>query len=146
MSDDSKGNALLVAMFGTALLTTIDLLISRKVFTPDSELCNIGLILAKFFNVTTNVGDDKLCKRGENGWKNVVVRLADKHSVEISGVYRIEDTVDKTRNTTTPDSSGERQSSLFDENAPTYGVITLEIFQSAACVLEVLESEERVMP
>lgn len=124
--DDSKSNATLIAMFGTALLTTINILVSQKLFTPDSELRNIGLILAKFLKITTGVGDDELCRRGENRWKDVVVRLADEHGIIISGVYHIEDIVDQIRESTGPDSSDKKDRNLFDEEAPTWGVITLE--------------------
>ena len=126
VGEDSKSNAILIALFGTTLLTTINILVSQKLFTPDSELRNIGLILAKFLNFTTGVGDDELCRRGENKWKDVMVRLADEHGIIISGVYHIEDIVDKIRESTDPDSSSKKDRNLFDEEAPTWGVITLE--------------------
>ena len=64
--DDSEGNAKRVMLFGTALLTTIDILIKESLFkSGNSDIRNIALIFGHFLNF---VHDTKgMCKANEDG-------------------------------------------------------------------------------
>ncbi len=96
MSDDSEGNAQCVMTMGTALLTTISLLIKHDLFKDDNPtIRNLGLILSQFLR--SDACDEDLCASNEHGWRKIVVQLADKHHVTIEGVFGIEKTVDEIR-------------------------------------------------
>lgn len=97
MSDDSEGNAAIVAMFGTAILTTIDILIEHNLSSDSSsEVRNVGLVLSQLLRFASDMED--LCGReNDHGWKQVLVRLADKHGVEIKGRKDIDEVVQNIR-------------------------------------------------
>ena len=97
MNDDSEGSAKLVAILGTALLTTIDILVVKDLFKKDSSIRNIGLVLSQWLRFTQGAGDDELCTGGENNWRYAVVRLADKNKFEITGTAGIEDLIKECR-------------------------------------------------
>jgi len=95
-SDDSEGNAQCLMTMGTALLTTISLLIKHGLFRDgNSTIRNLGFILSQFLH--SNACNDEICPSNEHGWSKVVVRLADKHGVTITGVFGIEEVVDEIR-------------------------------------------------
>ncbi len=78
--DDSEGNAKRVMLFGTALLTTIDLLIKKKLFGSEkSEIRNIALILGHFLNFAHDTKE--LCRANEDGWKVIALERADEHGI-----------------------------------------------------------------
>ncbi len=60
VSDDSEGNAEIVAMFGVAILTTIELLIKQHLFSKSSKLQNIGIVFSQLLHFTRVDGED-LC-------------------------------------------------------------------------------------
>lgn len=85
MIDDSEGNAKRMMLIGTALLTTIDVLISQGLFTNNSsKIRNIGLILSLFLEFAEDEGEIPSCN--EDGWNAVVVEKADAHGVTIEGL------------------------------------------------------------
>lgn len=89
VSDDSKGNAEIVAMFGVAVLTTIESLIKHHLFSKSSKLRNIGIVFAQLLHFIEADGQE-LCLEDEHRWTTPMVRLADKHSIEIKGRPGIE--------------------------------------------------------
>lgn len=96
MLDDSEGNAKRIMLTGTALLTTIDLLIKKGWFTNNSsEIRNIGLVLSQFLRFVEDEKD--CCQRNEDGWKAVVVNKADTHGVIIQGLAGTEKLVEAIR-------------------------------------------------
>ena len=97
MSDDSERNAKVVALFGTALLSTIDVLIQQDLFKEGSSIRNLGLILSLFIGFAEDCCSD-LCEKGESDWKKRVVLLAQDHGVEIKGPYGIEEQLQSMRN------------------------------------------------
>ena len=127
VSNDSDGNAVLVSMFGTALLASIDILISRDLFDNNSELRNIGLVLAKFIKFATEVGDDELCRSGENKWKKAVIRLVNEHGIFLYGVSGIRDIEDAIKDSIGDDDSDESEGPLVLKPG-FYGVITADSF------------------
>ena len=96
MSDQSKRNAKVVALFGTALLSTIDILIQEDLFKEGSSVRNIGLILSLFIGFAEDCCGD-LCEKGENDWKKRVVLTAQDHGVEIKGPFGIEEQLQSIR-------------------------------------------------
>ena len=85
--EDSEGNAKRVMLIGTALLTTIDVLIEKGLFANNSKIRNIGLILSMFLQFAVDESDTSC---NEDGWKAVVVEKADAHGVTIQGLMGIE--------------------------------------------------------
>ena len=79
--DDSEGNAKRVMLFGTALLTTIDILVQEDLFKfKDLEIRNIAPIIGHFLNFVHDMKD--LCRANEDGWKIKVLEQADKHGIK----------------------------------------------------------------
>lgn len=79
--DDSEGNAKRVMLFGTALLTTIDILIKESLFkSENSDIRNLALILGHFLNFVHDTKE--MCKANEDGWKKIVLERADEHGIE----------------------------------------------------------------
>ena len=88
-----------IIMFGSALLTMIDVLRFYKLFGPDSIMRNLDLVLALFVRSTQSVsgsegpfGDDKVTQN-ENGWATVVIRSAEECDVKIKGVEGVEEVI-----------------------------------------------------
>ena len=79
--DDSEGNAKRVMLFGTALLTTIDILIKERLFkSQDSDIPNVALVLGHFLNFAHDM--EETCRANEDGWKTKVLDLADAHDIK----------------------------------------------------------------
>lgn len=79
--DDSEGNAKRVMLFGTALLTTIDILIKNSLFkSENSPIRDIALILGHFLDFVHNT--KHICKANEDGWKEMVLERADQHGIK----------------------------------------------------------------
>lgn len=92
-------------IMGTALLTTISLLIKYGLFRDGNPVIrNLGLVLSNF--LFSEACDGGLCASNEHGWSKVVVRLADKHGVTITGVSEVEDIVDEIRETIEEEEEG----------------------------------------
>ncbi|MCJ1380156.1 hypothetical protein MMC17_003259 [Xylographa soralifera] len=94
--DPYRKNAQLVALYGTLLLSTVDRLIAQNEFTPSSSIQNLGLVLGLFIEFAVGTGST-FCEDGQDGWTRRVVKMADKHGVEISGPFAIQETVKKIR-------------------------------------------------
>lgn len=78
--DDSEGNAKRVMLFGTALLTAIDILLKKDLFKPDnSEIRNTPMILGQFLNFVHDMKE--MCTANEDGWKRTVLERADTHGI-----------------------------------------------------------------
>ena len=68
-------------LFGTALLTTIDILINQSIFkSENSEIRNIALILGHFLSFVHEIKE--LCRANEDGWKRRVLERADEHEIK----------------------------------------------------------------
>ncbi|KAK0509296.1 hypothetical protein JMJ35_008667 [Cladonia borealis] len=94
MISDSEGNAKRMMLIGTALLTTIDVLISHGLFTNTSpKIRNLGLILSLFLQFAGDVETE--CN--EHGWKHVIWQKADAHDVTIEGLVRSQELVQSIR-------------------------------------------------
>ena len=101
-------------MMGTALLTTISLLIKHGLFKNGNPVIrNIGLVLSNF--LFSEACDEDLCASNEHGWSKVVVRLADKHGVTITGVSGVAKIVNEIRGSI----EGEEEGSGAEEVAAT---------------------------
>ena len=95
MIEDSEGNAKRVMLIGTALLTTIDVLIEKGLFTNSSKIRNIGLILSMFLQFAAD--ESEIADYNEDGWNTVVVEKADEHGVTIQGLVGIDELVQAIR-------------------------------------------------
>lgn len=87
----------IVTMYGTALLSTIDILLEQDLFKKDSSIRNLGLILSLFIKFTGCIGD--LCQDGEDDWKKDVFKIARRHGIELKGPYAIKDYLDPVEET-----------------------------------------------
>ena len=84
MIDDSASVARFAEIIGTAVLSTIDLLIARGWFAPTSSaIRNTGLMLGRFIEFAQS--QDDASGMNENGWLHRIVKLADEHGVAIEG-------------------------------------------------------------
>lgn len=97
VSDDSERNAKIVALFGTALLSTNDILIQGDLFKEGSSIRNLGLILSLFIGFAEDCCSD-LCQEGESDWTKRVVLMAQDHGVEIKGPHGIKEHLQSIRN------------------------------------------------
>ena len=96
MIEDSDGNVKRVMLIGTALLTTIDVLIQKGLFTNNSsKIRNIGLILSMFLQFSADESEMPECN--EDGWNTIVVEKADEHGVTIQGLVGIDELVQAIR-------------------------------------------------
>ena len=94
--DPERKNGQLVELYGTLLLTTLDLLIAQNEFNAGSSIKNLGLVLGLFIRFAVDTGSN-FCEDGQDGWTRRVVKVADKHGVIISGPYAMEKTVETIR-------------------------------------------------
>lgn len=95
MTDLPEANAQCLSLFGTVLLTTLEVLTQNDLFTPASNsnpIRNISLVISQYFSLEIIDSNSKLCDRNETGWLIEVVKMADEHHVEIEGVFGIEET------------------------------------------------------
>ena len=136
--DDSEGNAKRVMLFGTALLTTIDILVKENLFKPQgSDIRNVALVLGHFLNFADM---EHFCRANEDGWKTKVLELADAHDIKPL-MIRIERVISKIRTSkadTTSDKdksakpkTGTRREGLQNaaksyESRPSVGFLTVE--------------------
>ena len=88
-----------IIMFGSALLSMIDVLRTYKLFGPNSIIRNLDLVLALFVQSTQSIsdsqgpfGDDQITQN-ENGWATVVIKIAKECDVKIKGLEGIEDII-----------------------------------------------------
>ena len=99
MIDDSASVARFAEIIGTAVLSTIDLLIARGMFVKNTNkngaIRNIGLMLCRFIEFAQT--QDDASSMNENGWVNRIVKLADEHGVAIEGKPDIEETLESIR-------------------------------------------------
>ena len=138
--DDSEGNAKRVMLFGTALLTVIDILLEKDLFKSDnSEIRNIPMILGQFLNFVYDMKE--MCTANEDGWKRIVLEKADTYDIK-PFVISLGHVIDEIRkggdDTVSDDESGSRIPDIISrrnghenaakryESKPWVGVITLE--------------------
>lgn len=96
MIDDGASVARFAEIIGTAMLSTIDLLIEKGLFVKnDSAIRNIGLVLCRFIEFGQTQDDASMMN--ENGWVNRIVKMADEHGVVINGKPDIEEVVESIR-------------------------------------------------
>ena len=108
MIDDSEGNAKRIMLIGTALLTTIDVLIAQGLFTnTSSKIRNLGLVLSLFLQFVEDEGETASCN--EDGWKAVVVERADACGVIIQGLVDIDELVQDIRDSAYDSDSDEEE-------------------------------------
>lgn len=82
-------------IFGTAVLTTLDILRAHKLLTPHTpsspaRIPNIGLVLSLFIAFVSDwngIGGDR---NGETSWPWRAMQMADEAGVEIKGRYGTE--------------------------------------------------------
>lgn len=137
--DDSEGNAKRVMLFGTALLTAIDILIKNSLFkSENSDIRNIALILGHFLNFVHDMKE--MCVANEDGWKATVLERADEHEIKpyMISINHIVSEIREGEDDATPDEDGTprpeigtRREGLENaaksyESKPWVGVITLE--------------------
>lgn len=137
--DDSQGNAKRVMLFGTALLTTIDILVSENLFkSQDSDIRNVALVLGHYLNFSHDM--EELCRANEDGWKSKVLDLADAHDIKplMISTERVISEIRTSKAHATPDEdesakppTGTRRDGLKNaaksyESKLLAGVITLE--------------------
>ncbi|CAD6578914.1 MAG: hypothetical protein ASARMPRED_008891 [Alectoria sarmentosa] len=138
--DDSEGNAKRVMLFGTALLTVIDILLKKDLFKSDnSEIRNIPVVLGQFLNFVHSMKE--MCAANEDGWKRTVLERADTHGMKpfMISLDRVINEIRKGgENTVSDDESGSRIPDIISrrdglgnaaksyESKPWVDVITLE--------------------
>ncbi len=128
-------------LFGTALLTTIDILIKQNLFKSEkSEIRNIALILGHFLNFVHEMKE--LCRANEDGWKGTVLERADEYEIKPHMISTDHDISEirkgKNDDDDTPDEDGtprpkkctrreglENAAKSYDSK-PWVGLITLE--------------------
>ncbi|KAL9595380.1 MAG: hypothetical protein Q9219_006482 [cf. Caloplaca sp. 3 TL-2023] len=79
--DDAEGNAKRVMLLGTATLTAVDLLIDQGLFSQNSQMRNLGLMLGLVLQFAVEF--EETCSCNEDGWRKVLVRKLDQHKVQI---------------------------------------------------------------
>ncbi|MCJ1393114.1 hypothetical protein MMC18_005986 [Xylographa bjoerkii] len=94
--EPDRKTAQLIALYGTLLLSTIELLIAQNEIHASSSIKNLGVVLGLFIQFAGDTGSN-LCDDGDDGWTSRVVEMADKHGVEITGPFAIEATAKKIR-------------------------------------------------
>ena len=107
-------------LIGTALLTTIDLLISQGLFTnTGSKIRNLGLILSMFLEFAADAGEHEC---NEDGWDYEIVKKADAHDVTIGGLVSSHELVERVRDIDdSSDTSEEEDMTKMDpEELATY--------------------------
>lgn len=111
---DSEGNAKRVMLFGTALLTTIDILIKRSLFKSEgSDVRNLALILGHFLNFVHDMKE--MCKANEDGWKKIVLERADEHGIE-PYMISIDHAISEIRDGDIRDSNDDANSDISNED------------------------------
>ena len=126
-------------LFGTALLTTIDILVKENLFkSQNTDIRNVALILGHFLNFAHDM--EETCRANEDGWKTNVLDLADAHDIKplMIGIERVisEIRTSKADATSDEDESPKSKTELrrqgLQNAAKSYesrhlvGVITLE--------------------
>ena len=109
MIDDGQRLSDILTLQGVAFLTVIDVAISQGQFKKDSKLRNLGLVLGLLIKYAKH-RIPEIDEFGEAGWTQVIVRLADKHGVEIKGPWGIEKDVESIRDALDPESEDEDES------------------------------------
>ena len=137
--DDSEGNAKRVMLFGTALLTTIDILIQERLFkSQDSDIRNVALVLGHFLNFAHDMKET--CRANEDGWKTKVLDLADAHDIKplMIGIERVISKIrtskadapsnedEPTKSKTELRREGLKNGAKSYESRPSVGFITVE--------------------
>ena len=137
--DDSEGNAKRVMLFGTALLTTIDILIKDNLFkAEDSPIRDIALILGHFLEFAHDMKE--ICEAKEDEWTEKVLERADQHGIKpyiINNDHVIsemrngkEDTASDEDGTPKPEIASRREglenATKSNESKPWVGWITVE--------------------
>lgn len=102
--DDSDGMAEMIMIFGTAVLTTLDVLRTHKLLVPHTTaspapIPNIGLVLSFFISFVhewegIGGGDHGI---GETYWPRRALQMADEARIEIKGPFGTEAKVDEVR-------------------------------------------------
>lgn len=81
MNEDGPGNAEIVGMFGTMLLTSFDMLAEAGLFKKDSPIQNISFISTLYLGFILGTWVDDL--NGERGWMVPVVRALDQAGIDV---------------------------------------------------------------
>ncbi|KAI9832115.1 MAG: hypothetical protein M1826_002444 [Phylliscum demangeonii] len=76
MTDCCEPKYAVMALFGTALLTGLDLLKRERLLTPLSPISNIPLVVSLFFRFV-HVMADLALQDGEAGWRKPVLKMLD---------------------------------------------------------------------
>lgn len=141
--NDSEGNAKRVMLFGTALLTTIDILIKNSLFrSGNSDVRNVALIVGHFLNFVHDMKE--MCTANEDGWKKILLERADEHEIKphMISINHVISDISKSSNDATPDEAetvrpknGTRRKGLENaaksyESKPWVGIITLESLEA----------------
>lgn len=138
-TNDSAGIVRRVMLVGTALRTTIDILIKERLFkSEDSDIRNITLILGHFLNLVHDMKDT--CIANENRWGIMVLERADErgfkpHLISINHVIREiregrDDATSDGDGTPRPEIGSKREglenAAKSYESKPWVGLVTLE--------------------
>lgn len=81
MNEDGPGNAEIVGMFGTMLLTSFDILTEAGLFKKDSPIQNISFISTLYLGFIFGTWEDDI--NGEREWMVPVVRALDQAGIDI---------------------------------------------------------------
>ena len=128
MLDDSQGNAKRTMLIGTALLTTIDLLISQGLFTnTGSKIRNLGLILSMFFEFAEDAGEHEC---NEDGWNYEIVKKADAHDITIEGLVSSYELVERVRDIDDSSDNSEEEEDMTEMDPEELTTYMSERYQS----------------
>lgn len=130
MIEDSDGNAKRVMLIGTALLTTIDVLIQKDLFKNSSKIRNIGLILSMFLQFSAD--ETEIAEYNEDFWTTKVVEKADEHGVTIQGLVGIDELVQAIRGEGFAYASDSEESHPAEDEPEEMMTDMLDSYQSGA--------------
>lgn len=129
-------------LIGTAILSTIDILVKNSLFHSDrnTKVRNIGLVLCQYLQFAHD--ERESCRKNEAGWTKLVIQRAQEHGVPIEGFYGIDDVV-KQLKVSTPGNSASASDAgrppvggslnmvhAYESAPPLVGILTVEMFRA----------------
>lgn len=93
MCDDGERAGKLIKLVGDAVFACVNYLISQDQFKPDSDIKNLGLVLAMF--LVWGGGYANGCDKSGIKWCGELVTAVEDNHVTLYGPYQIEDTISR---------------------------------------------------